>query len=127
MQDIPPKGGGTPMPPEFYENIDNLCDLLRKQIKLYGELKYSRRIADLLGVPPKELKGKIGTRVHAIGVSTFRRQWNMDELVIRRDGEEVFRAKLIDVHQDLWPDDVRAEYARHVKRNNLRRAIMRNT
>jgi len=72
MQDIPPKGGGTPVPPEFYENIDNLCDLLRKQIKLYGELKRSCRIADLLGVPPKELKGKIGTRVHAIGVSTFR-------------------------------------------------------
>ena len=118
MQDIPPKGGGTPVPPEFYENIDEMRDLLIKQIKTYGELKRSCRIADLLGVPPKELTGKVTASVHAIGVSTFRRQWNMEELVIRRDGEEVFRAKLIDVHQDLWPDDVRAQYARHVKRNS---------
>jgi hypothetical protein len=118
MQDIPPKGGGTPVPPEFYENLDNLCALLRKQIALYGELKRSCRVADLLGIPPKELTGKIGTGIYAPGGSAFKRQWNTEELVIRRDGEEVFRAKLIDVHQDLWPDDVRAEYARHVKRNS---------
>jgi len=39
-----------------------------------------------------------------------------NEFVIRREGEEVFRAKLIDIPQDLWPDDIRAEYERYLKR-----------
>jgi len=106
------------IPPEFYENLDDLCDLLRKQIALYGELKRACRIADLLGIPPQKLTGKIGTGIYAPAGSAFKRRWNMEKLVIHRDGEEVFRATLIDVHHDLWPDDVRVEYARHVKRNS---------
>ena len=108
------------IPPEFYDNLDHLRGLLTKQVELYGELKRACRIADLLGVPPKELKGKVSIGVYAPNNSAFKRRWNMEELVIRRDGEEVFRAKLIDVHQDLWPDDVRAEYERHQKRNKPR-------
>ena len=105
------------VPPELYDNIDRMCGLLTKQIELYGELKRSCRIADLLGVSPKELKGRVTMGVYAPN-SAFKRRWNMEELIIRHDGVEVFRAKLIDVHQDLWPDDVRAEYAAHVKRNS---------
>ena len=104
-------------PPEFYENIDRMVDLLHQQIEQYGKLKQACRIADLLGVSPKSLTGKVSSGVYAPGYSTFRRRWMMEEFIIRRDGEEVFRAKLIDVPQDLWPDDVRAEYALHQKRN----------
>jgi hypothetical protein len=107
----------TPCPPEFYENIDHLCDLLRQQIEQYGKLKRACRIADLLGVPPKELTGKVTAGMFDPGGSTFRRRWVECEFIIRREGEEVFRAKLKDIPQDLWPDDVRAEYERHQKRN----------
>ena len=106
------------IPPEFYDNLDHMRDLLVKQVELYGELKRSCRIADLLGVPPNKLTGKVTAGVCDNGAPLYSRTWRTRELVIRRDGEEVFRAKLIDVHQDLWPDDVRAEYARHVKRNS---------
>jgi hypothetical protein len=105
------------MPPEFYDNLDRMCGLLTKQIELYGELKRSCRIADLLGVPPKELKGKASMGVYPTNNSVFHR-WRTMEFIIRRDGTEAFRAKLIDVHQDLWPEEVRTEYARHVKRNS---------
>ena len=95
-------------PPEYYETVDALCDLLRQQIKLYGELKRAIRIADLLGVKPSELTGKVVP--HVISSSRRHRRWVYDEFTVSRDGKEVFRAKLIDVHQDLWPDDVRNEY-----------------
>ena len=96
------------IPPEYYDNVDKLCDLLRQQIKLHGELKRAMRIADLLGVKPSELTGSVVTRVISSG--RHHRRWVYDAFVIRRDGKEVFRAKLIDVHQDLWPDDVRKDY-----------------
>ena len=112
------------IPPEFYENIDHLRGLLTKQVELYGEFKRACRIADLLGVPPKELTGKVTMGVYDPGTPLYARPWRTRELVVRRDGEEVFRAKLIDVHQDLWPEDVRAEYARHQKRNKPR--VMRD-
>jgi hypothetical protein len=111
------------IPPEFYENIDRLRGLLTKQVELYGEFKRACRIADLLGVPPKELTGKVTMGVYPTSNSVFYR-WRTMEFIVRRDGEEVFRAKLIDVHQDLWPEDVRAEYARHQKRNKPR--VMRD-
>jgi len=114
----------TPCPPEFYENIDHLCSLLREQIKSYGELKRTCRIADLLGVPPKELTGKVTAGVYATSKSVLYR-WRTMEFVIRREGEEVFRAKLIDVPQDLWPDDVLAAYESYQKRN--RRVAARPT
>jgi hypothetical protein len=107
----------TPIPPEFYENLDHMTQLLVKQISLYRDLRKACRIADLLGIPPKEMTGNITSGVYAPGNSVFQRRWMMEELVIRREGEVVFRARLIDVHQDLWPDDVRAEYERYQKRN----------
>ena len=109
----------TPCPPKFYENIDHMCDLLRQQIEQYGKLKRSCRIADLLGVPPKELTGKVTAGLYPTSNSVFYR-WRTMEFIIRREGEEVLRAKLIDIPQDLWPDDVRAEYERHQKRKRNR-------
>ena len=106
----------TPCPPEFYENIDHLCDLLRQQIEQYGKLKRACRIADLLGVPAKELTGKVTVRIEPHGSVFFR--WRGDQFVVKREGKEVFRAKLIDIPQDLWPDDVRAEYERHQRNKN---------
>jgi len=105
-------------PPEFYENLDQICALLTRQIKLYGDLRKAMRISDLLGVPPKEMTCKVTMAVNSRGATMSKQRWNTEELVIQRDGEGVFRAKLIDVHEDLWPDDVRTAYARHQKRNN---------
>ena len=114
------------VPPEFYENIDRMRDLMKQQIEKYGELKRACRIADLLGVPPKELTGKVSSAIHDNGCPLYARPWNTREIVIRRDGEEVFRAKLKDIPQDLWPDDVRAEYERNQKRNDVRAEYERN-
>jgi hypothetical protein len=102
-------------PPKFYENIDHLTELLTKQIELYKELKRACRIADLLGVPPKELTGKVAAGTYSTN-SSLHYRWRTTEFVVRREGAEVFRAKLIDIPQDLWPDDIRAEYERYLKR-----------
>ena len=104
-------------PPEFYENIDRLITLTAEKITLLYKLKKSCRVADLLGVKPGELGGRITSIIRDNGAPLYARPWNTREFVICRDGEEVFAAKLKDVPQDLWPDDVRAEYERQQKRN----------
>lgn len=105
------------IPEGMYENIDEMISLCEKKVALLRDLKKALMLAELIGVPPKEIKGKLGFGVHSYGTPLYARPWKTDDFVIRLDGEEVFRKKLIDVPQDLWPADVLQEYQRHVRRN----------
>jgi hypothetical protein len=110
------------MTPEgMLDNIDRLIELETQKIDLLRQLKRALMLADLIGVPAKEIKGRLGYGVHAYGTPLYARPWRTDELVIRLDGVEVARKKLIDVPLDLWPRDVRDEFERQQKRN-VRRA-----
>lgn len=111
------------VPDKVFTNIDEMLALLHKQIELYGEMKRALMLANLIGIPPKDIKGKMSCGVYTNGAPLYARPWRTQELVVRLDGVEVVRKKLIDVPLDLWPDDVRVEYARHQKRNKA--AVMR--
>lgn len=109
------------VPDKVFENLDEMVGLLHKQIALYGQLKRGLMMANIIGIPPKEIKGKLSSAVYTQGTSLYARPWRTQELVIRLDGVEVARKKLVDVPLDFWPDDVRAEYERQQKRNTIRR------
>lgn len=110
------------VPDKVFENMDALVALLHKQIALYGEMKRALMLANIVGIPPKDIKGKMGTTVHSYGRPLYSKPWRKDELVVKLDGVEVARKKLIDVPLDLWPDDIRAEYEWQQKR---KAAVMR--
>lgn len=102
---------------ELCDNIDKLITLETEKMSLLGLLKRSLLIADLIGVPPKDLTGVyVQTQYLGHGKPADRLPWRTEDFIVRLDGDEVCRKKLIDVPQDLWPDDVRAEYARYRRR-----------
>ena len=105
------------LPDKLFEQMDQLIELSLRKVELLRELKKAYMLANVIGMHPKDIKGKLSTAVHTYGASLYARPWRTDELVVRLDGEEVARKKLIDVPLDLWPDDVRAEYERQQKRN----------
>lgn len=98
---------------EVYDNLDRLVDNLQTQIATARELKRLFRIADIVGRAPSNIRGRVRTHIHSGGRALH--TWKRDHFVVHLDGKEVFRAKLVDVHQDLWPDDVRAEYALYAR------------
>ena len=98
---------------EVYDTLDRLVDNLQKQINAARELKRLFRIADIVGRAPSNIKGRVRTHIHSGGLALH--TWKHDDFVVHLDGEEVFRAKLVDVHDDLWPDDVREAYARYAR------------
>ena len=105
------------LPDGALATIDELIALCEKKITLLHQLKKGLIMAELIGVKPGDIKGKLSHGIVSHGTPLYARPWKHDEFVIRLDGEEVFRKKLIEVPQDLWPDDVRAEYERHQRRN----------
>lgn len=98
---------------EVYDTFDRMIDNLQRQITTARELKRLLRTADLVGRAPSNIKGRVRTHIHSGGLALH--PWKHDDFVVHLEGEEVFRAKLIDVHQDLWPDDIREAYARYAR------------
>lgn len=105
------------LPDKLFEQMDKLIALHEKQIELMHQLKRGYMLANMIGMHPKDIKGTLSTSVHTYGAPLYARPWRTQELVVRLDGEEVARKKLIDVPLDFWPDDVRAEYERQERRN----------
>lgn len=105
------------LPDKLFAQMDELIELNLKQIDLMRQLKKGYMLANIIGQHPNQIKGKLGHSVTKSGTPLYARPWKTDEFVVRLDGVEVARKKLIDVPHDFWPDDVLAEYKRHVKRN----------
>lgn len=115
----PHNGDGLmPVPTEMYENIDHMVGLLHEQIETCSKLTRAFRLADLLGIPPKELTGKISTRV--IDDDRMFRLWKGAIFVVKYDGVE-HRFPLKEVHVDLWPADMRVQYEREVAKQARQR------
>lgn len=105
------------LPEELFTKMDALIELELKKVELLRQLKRGYMLANLIGQHPNQIKGKMSYGTTNTGTPLYASPWKTEELVVRLDGKEVARKKLIDVPHDLWPADVLAEYKRHVKRN----------
>jgi hypothetical protein len=105
------------LPDKLFESMDRLIELELQKIELMRQLKRAYMLANIIGQHPNQIKGSMSWGIHTYGAPLYVRPWRTQELVVRLDGEEVARKKLIDVPHDFWPADVLAEYKRHVKRN----------
>jgi hypothetical protein len=101
------------MSEELHDKLDQMAALCAQQIDTIKKFKHALRIAELAGVPPKELKGMVGTGV--IEGPHMRRPWLRATFVLKIDDTKT-EIPLADVHHDLWPDDLLAQYRRHKRR-----------
>mgnify|MGYP003645630831 FL=1 len=107
-------------PKDIYESFDKMMALCHEKIRLMGELKKGLRMADLLGVPAKDIKGKLRARVRE-GNGNRWRPWVGAVYTLQLDDGPVHEFQLIDVHKDLWPADMLTAYTRWENRNNNKR------
>lgn len=105
------------LPDKLFEMMDDLIELELKKVDLMRQLKKAYMLANVIGQHPSQIKGRLATHIQTNGAPLYARPWRTRELVVRLDGEEVARKKLIDVPLDLWPEDIRAEFERQQKRN----------
>ena len=110
------------LPSKLFTKMEELIELQLKQVELMRQLKRAYLLANLIGQHPNEIKGKMAWGFHSYGTPLYAKPWRTDEMVIRLDGVEVARKKMIDVPHDFWPADVLAEYKRWVKRNTNKAA-----
>ena len=99
------------MSEELHRKLDEMAVLCMQQVDTIRKYKRALRLAELVGVPPKELKGMVSTRVIE-GPYPLSRPWLRATFVLRVDDVKT-EVPLTDVHKDLWPDDIRAKYERH--------------
>lgn len=98
------------VPEDFYTNVDKLIELHEKQNDLMRQLKRAMRMADLVGIPPKEIKGPLVHKVRE-GPSAFR-PWAGAIYSIRIGDGPWEDFLLTNVHRDLWPDHLREPFDR---------------
>ena len=101
------------------DNIDHMIELLHQQIDTYRQLQRALLLAELLGVPPKELREPLRTRYINNSHSAFT-PWKRSVLAVRIGDGPTHEFKLTDIDRRLWPDDVRQAYERWQKRNVTR-------
>lgn len=102
---------------ELLDKLQESIDLHYKQIETMQQMRRLVMLSNIMDMPIKEITGKVSTSVHTCGRPLYSRPWLENEFVIKLDGEEVVRKKLVTVPLEFWPDDVRAEYERQQKRN----------
>ena len=95
---------------DIYDNIDEMVALCRKKIELMIELKKALRLAELLGVPPKDLKDKVTTSM--TGGKSAILPWQGAIFSVRVGDGPWEDYALTDVHHDLWPADMLEQFDR---------------
>jgi hypothetical protein len=93
----------------------------RAAIKTMTEMRRLAMIADVLGKPLKEVKGKVGTRVTENHSSLSKQPWLTEDFIVTVDGVQVYREKLSTVRHELWPAGMHAEYMAHEDRVERRK------
>ena len=96
------------------DNIDHMIELLHQQIDTYRQLQKGLLLAELLGVPPKEIKEPL--RHNVIEGGSMFRPWVGAVLTVRVGDGATQEFKLKDIDQRLWPEDVRRAYERWMKK-----------
>jgi hypothetical protein len=100
---------------DIYDNIDEMISLLHKKAELYGQFKRGLRLAALLGMAPRDMTSPVRHSVRDYDQRPLQR-WRGMVLGVTYEGN-TREFPLKDVHHDLWPADVLAEYRRWEKRN----------
>lgn len=102
----------------FYENIDEMVSLCHQKIETLIQLKKAFLLADLLGVPPKDMKQPLTMRVWDTGYisAVDPTPWRKKVLSLRLGDNPWEDFALIDVNRYLWPEDMQKAWERHQKR-----------
>jgi len=92
--------------------IDKAIASMHEQIANLIDLKKLFMIADLLGVPPKSIKGRTQTQITQTGSGFVHDQapWLKSTYSIRVEGGEWKDFKLVDVPPLLWPTEWQKRY-----------------
>ena len=80
---------------DMIDNIDRMIELTTQKIALLHELKKALLLSEIIGIPPKEIHGKISFRATDFGPVEF---------IVEMDGVEVHRRKMADTPTCFWPD-----------------------
>lgn len=98
--------------------LRELIDLEQKQIATQRQMLRLLLIANTAGLDLKDIKSKrVGTSLREMGYTPmYAKPWLTTEFIVTVDGEEVFRDRLKNVPEDLWPADMRAEKERRERR-----------
>ena len=102
---------------DLLDKLQESIDLHYKQIETMQQMRRLVMLSNIMDMPIKEITGRVSTSVHAYGRPLYSKPWLEDEFVVKLDGEEVVRKKLVTVPAEFWPGGVRAEYERQQKRN----------
>mgnify|MGYP001154456646 CR=1 FL=1 len=102
---------------DLLDKLQESIDLHYKQIDTMQQMRRLVMLSNIMDMPIKEITGRVSTSVHTYGRPLYSKPWLEDEFVVKLDGEEVVRKKLVTVPAEFWPGGVRAEYERQQKRN----------
>jgi hypothetical protein len=104
---------------DIYESIDQMIDLCERKITLLQEMKRALRLAELVGIPAKGIKDRMSVSVrNADNRAVY--PWQGYVLHVRIGDGPDQQHKLIDVHLDLWPADLRRQYETYKTRQKRR-------
>lgn len=101
---------------ELLDKLQESIDLHYKQIETMKQMRRLAMLSNIMDMPIKEIVGVVSTSVHTYGSAPYSKPWLEDELVVRLDGDEVVRKKLVNVPLEFWPDNTRQGYERDQER-----------
>lgn len=100
----------------LFDAMDEMIVLCAEKVELMKELKRAYRIAELVGVHPKDLKGVVKT--HTTPSGRVYHPWVGADFAVTIDGNTQ-KFPLKDVHHDLWPEDILAQHKRFIKKSRV--------
>ena len=101
------------LPEGMIDNIDEMIRLHHETIETLVKLKKGLLLADLLGVPPKDLKEPL--RYSVIEGGSMSRPWVGAVLRVRIGDRPDQEFPLKDVDRRLWPEDIQQAWGRWQK------------
>lgn len=102
------------IPEELFEAMDKQIELNKKMTVSLMELKRAYRLAQLINVAPSYM-GVVKTWVREDTRWIRKDRWKYATLHVLREGREEQEFKLADIHIDLWPADIAADYHKQTK------------
>jgi hypothetical protein len=107
------------LPDGMIDNIDEMIRLSHEKIETLVKLKKGLLLADLLGVPPKDIKEPL--RVGVIEGGSVFKPWVGAVLRVRIGDRPAQEFPLKDVDRCLWPEDMQQAWGRWQKQQEKMR------
>jgi len=108
-------------PTNIFESIDEMVSLCQRKIELLKQMKRALRIAELLGVHPRDIGGNVRTSTYATE-KNYHFPWKTTVMRVWVDDDPMREFKMTDVHLELWPEDLRLAF-----NHNEKKKLMRST